>query len=131
MEELTPRQSEFLKNYLNPKSDTFSNAYQSAIKAGFSEEYSKTILSQDLDWLSENLRDNNLIIKALKNLDILLEGEDMKVRADLTKFVLERLNKKKFSQRIDNKLTVDKPIPILYVQSDNSNKEDTTINQEN
>lgn len=104
-EELTPRQSAFLKNYLNPKSETFSNAYQSALKAGFSEEYAKTILSQDLDWLSENLRDNNLIVKALKNLDDLLEGEDVKVRADLTKFVLERLNKIKFGQKSEIDLT--------------------------
>ncbi len=104
-EELTPRQQAFLNNYLDPKSETFSNAYQSALKAGFSEEYAKTILSQDVDWLSENLRDNKLVVKALKNLDILLDGEDTKVRADLTKFVLERLNKQKFSTKSEIDLT--------------------------
>jgi len=44
-----PRQALFLAHYLNPKSDTFSNAYQSGIKAGYSEEYSKVILSKDID----------------------------------------------------------------------------------
>ena len=44
-----PRQATFLAYYLNPKSDTFSNAYQSGIKAGYSEEYSKVILSKDID----------------------------------------------------------------------------------
>ena len=44
-----PRQASFLAYYLNPKSDTFSNALQSGIKAGYSEEYSKVILSKDID----------------------------------------------------------------------------------
>lgn len=46
------------------------------------------------DWKHEKL-----VKKAEKNLNELLEGEDEKIRADLTKFTLERLNKAKFSSK--------------------------------
>lgn len=64
--ELSPQQQEFLKNYLNPKSKTWGNALQSAIDAGYTEEYAKVMISRDLDWLSEYVKKNNLVIKAKK-----------------------------------------------------------------
>lgn len=94
-----PRQSLFLAYYLDPKSETFSNAYKSGLKAGYSDDYSKVILNKDLDWLSESVNDSKLISKAEKNLDLFLEGEDEKIRADITKFVLSRLKKDKYSER--------------------------------
>lgn len=94
-----PRQSLFLSYYLDPKSKTFSNAYQSALKAGYADEYAKVILSQETDWLSESLKSSYLVSKAEKNLDNLLDSEDEKVKADLTKFTLSRLNKEKYSER--------------------------------
>ena len=50
-------------------------------------------------WLSESIEDASLVKKALKNLNNLLESEDERVSADMTKFTLTRLNKKKFSER--------------------------------
>lgn len=47
------RQIRFLELYLDPKSDTYTNAYQSAKKAGFSEEYSQNITGQMPKWLLE------------------------------------------------------------------------------
>lgn len=73
-DELSPQQQEFLKNYLNPKSKTWGNALQSAIEAGYTEEYAKVMISRDLDWLSENVKKNNLVVKAEKNLEMALEG---------------------------------------------------------
>ena len=61
MDDLTPKQEAFLSAYLDPKSDTWSNAYQSAIKSGYSEEYAKNITGQMPDWLSESIRDNSLV----------------------------------------------------------------------
>lgn len=127
-EELTPRQSEFLKSYLDPKSKTFSNAYQSALKAGFSEDYAKTILSQDIDWLSENLRDNKLVVKALKNLNSLLGSDDERVMADLTKFTLSRLNKAKFGD--SQEVTHIIPKPLDDVSEDNGIQENKDDDQE-
>lgn len=92
--EADPRQAEFLKNYLDPKSKTFSNAYQSALKAGYEEKYAQVILSKDLDWLSDNVKTENLLNKALKNLEEFLEdNSDRRIKADMTKFVVSRRGK--------------------------------------
>ena len=70
-----PRQQLFLSHYLDPKSSTFSNAYQSAIKAGYEHEYAKTILNQDTDWLSESIRDHNRLKRAENRLDQIIDLE--------------------------------------------------------
>lgn len=95
-----PRQALFFKNYLDPKSKTFSSAYQSALAAGYSEEYAKVILSKDLDWLSENVTSARLVAKAEKNLESFLDDvSEKRIQADITKFVAERLYKKKYAIR--------------------------------
>lgn len=99
-----PRQTLFLSYYLDPKSKTFSNALQSALKAGYSQETSESITSNMPSWLSESLGDNLLVKTAEKNLlYFLTETKDEKLKQDTTKFVSERLNKKKYSSR--NELT--------------------------
>lgn len=118
-----PRQSLFLSYYLDPKSTTFSNAYKSALRAGYEDEYAKNITGQGLDWLSESISDSYLIAKAEQNLKEFLEmdtvtkvievdGQEpikvqdsqmVKIKQDTTKFVAERLNKAKYSTR--NELT--------------------------
>lgn len=50
---LTPQQIEFLTFYTDPKSETYSNARQSAIKAKYSEEYASNITSLLPKWLSD------------------------------------------------------------------------------
>lgn len=99
-----PRQSLFLKYYLSVKSETFSNALQSALKAGYSQEYSENLTSEMPKWLSESLGDINLIKKAEKNLDKFLSDdyEDDKIKSDITKFTLSRLGKQKYSDRVEH-----------------------------
>lgn len=95
-----PRQTLFLVNYLDPKSETFSNALQSALKAGYTQEYAENITHKMPDWLTEKVGDGYLIKKAEENLkEFLEEKKDKRLKADLTKFVLERLNKNKYSSR--------------------------------
>lgn len=129
-----PRQALFLKYYLDPKSETFSNAYRSAVEAGYEHEYAKRILSEDLDWLSENIRYENIIKKAEKNLEEFMSDDNKKIRSDMTKFALERLNKKKFSlrQELTGADGKDLPTPIIPidVHTDDSNKEDNQTKQE-
>ena len=71
---LTPQQELFLASYTDPKSSTFGNALQSALKAGYTREYSESITAQLPDWLSESLGRSRIIMKAERNLDIALEG---------------------------------------------------------
>lgn len=104
-----PRQVLFLKYYIDPKSKTFSNAYQSALAAGYSDEYAKTILSQDTDWLSSSIRSECMLKKAEKNLDKYLDLEEIaegkidrdivKIKTDVSKFVASRLGKNKWSEK--------------------------------
>ena len=99
---LDPRQLKFLELYLDKNSETFANATQSAIKAGFGKEYAESITVKKLAWLSESVGDAELVIQAMKNLkEFLSEKEDKRIKADITKFVLERLNKKKFSTKTE------------------------------
>ena len=99
-----PRQLEFLALYLNPQSDTYSNALESALKAGFSQEYAETITYQMPKWLSENLgKRQRMLQKAENNLETILDYDDIdggkrKIKADITKFVAERLGKKWYGQ---------------------------------
>lgn len=114
-----PRQSLFKEYYLDPKSETFSNAYQSAIKAGYEESYAERITSnaQGNDWYSETIRDHEMLRKAENNLSEYLTMDTMndvikgdsvirirdtqleKIKQDTTKFVVERLGKGKYSTR--------------------------------
>lgn len=138
---LTPQQELFLANYTNPKSETFSNALQSALKAGYTQEYSESITAQMPDWLSENLGDMKRLRKAEKNLDevqnLVIVDENGKVDANLIDkrtrvdiFIAERLNKQKYSTRYEHtgKDGEALPIPIinLNVPRDNSNTEDSS-----
>lgn len=119
---LTPQQELFLAAYTNPKSDTFGNALQSGLKAGYSQEYSESITYQLPEWLMENLGDMKMLRKAERVLEktleedydeqeILVDGLPTgkvkrepalsKIKQDSAKFVAERLGKKKYSTRTE------------------------------
>jgi hypothetical protein len=107
---LSPQQSLFLSYFSNPKSETFGNAYQSAIKAQYSEEYAKNITGQMPEWLSENLGDMRRLKKAEENLtevqNIDIKNDEGKVVPELVRertkvdmFVAERIGKNKYSTK--------------------------------
>ena len=56
------RRKLFLAAYIDPGSPTYDNAYQSAIKAGFTHEYSKNIITRKPQWLSE-IVGNSTVLK--------------------------------------------------------------------
>jgi phage terminase small subunit len=129
-----PRQSLFLSYYLDPESETFSNALQSALKAGYSQEYSESLTSQMPKWLSESLGDLTIVKQAETNIKSFLVGEDEKIKADITKFVLSRLNKKKWSERTELTGADGKDLqPVLVkflTDEDTNNDKHTTGVQE-
>lgn len=114
MEELSPRQLEFLRLYNDPKSETFGNALQSALKAGYSQEYAESLTTKGLNWLSENVRRRKrLLEKAEKALEetldmpveiVKLEGNDtrevvktepalVRIKQDTAKFIAKTQGK--------------------------------------
>lgn len=97
---LTPQQSAFLKNYLDPKSPTWGNARQSAMKAGYSEEYADTITSQMPAWLAENLgKHQRMLMKAELRLEASLDSDDEKIAQDTAKFIAKTVGKQVYSER--------------------------------
>lgn len=96
-----PRQSIFLKYYFDQKSETFSNALQSALKAGYAQQYAESITAAMPAWLEDYIREHDLVMQAEKNLKNFLSDEekDSRIKADMTKFTLERLKKEKYSAR--------------------------------
>lgn len=111
---LNPQQELFLKYYLDPKSATFSNGLQSALKAGYAPEYAENILFVMPDWLAESISDMKRLRRTEKNLDevqnLEIFTDDGKVdsnilghRTKVDMFIAERLGKQKYSTR--NELT--------------------------
>lgn len=49
----SPQQNEFLLYYLEPGQDTWGNAYQAAIKAGYSESYASSIIKLAPQWIQQ------------------------------------------------------------------------------
>lgn len=105
---LTPRQEKFLKNWLDPKSETYSNAYRSALKAGYGEAEASNITCSDLKWLRDSYGDSKMVEKAEKNLEKAMEIpiDDEKIgqrNLEASKFVAGRLGKNKWSEKTEVK----------------------------
>lgn len=56
-----PRQLAFVEYYTSPASPTFSNATQSAIRAGYSEQYAKTLPQKYLIPLAERMTEKQRV----------------------------------------------------------------------
>jgi hypothetical protein len=105
-----PRQLLFITLYFDPSSETFGNALQSALKAGYSKDYSECITGMELEWLAEASKDMNIVSKAEKNLSHFLDLDEdsdskLRVKSENTRFALERLNKKKYSSKTETDIT--------------------------
>lgn len=113
---LTPQQENFLAYYTDPRSETFSNALQSALKAGFAQEYAENITSLMPDWLSESLGDLSRLRRAEKRLDQILDLEPVDSEGKIDNglianqmkainLVAKGIGKSKYSERTDVDLT--------------------------
>lgn len=122
---LDPRQALCLEKYLDPKSPTFGNLLQSALTAGFSESYALNLTALAPAWLSENIGRMQMLKKAERNLDEILDldieepvigmfgpinDEDgnpllkknpklLSTKADVSKFVAERVGKSQWAPK--------------------------------
>jgi hypothetical protein len=105
---VTPKQRAFETYYNDPKSPTYCNAKQSAIKAGYTEQYANSITAQHPDWLNkgDNLRAEmleraELNLKAITEMDEeqLKNPQFAKIWQDTNKFISERLGKEYYSSR--------------------------------
>ncbi len=112
---LDPRQKVCWSLYVDPRSDTFCNAYRSALAAGYTNRSALQISNEQ--WFIQRKRRLNLLDKAedvlqeMINLDTtnkIIKGDEViitqdpslvKVKQDTAKFLAERLGKKYYSAR--------------------------------
>jgi hypothetical protein len=122
--DLNPQQQLFFKAYTDPKSPTFGNALQSALSAGYKQEYAENITHLMPDWLSENLGKAKLVQKAERNMDMALDGllDDPErgaktIQHKASEFVLKTLKKDTYSERTEltGKDGKDLPTPIIQL----------------
>lgn len=110
---LDPKKALVISYYSDPNSETFGDAKNSMLRAGYSVANAKD--PQKLQWLNAHRAsfDVNLIKKAEKNLDriasinIKLENklgvEVAKLQADVSKFILDRLARSKYGKTEEQK----------------------------
>lgn len=115
--QMDPRQKLCWDYYIDPRSETFSSGLQSALKAGYEQGSSEQITTQD--WFVEKLRTLNMLDKAEKVLNDMLEmtdevqrkvGDELvlvkdpqftKIKQDTAKFLAERIGKARYSTRTE------------------------------
>lgn len=106
-----PRQTKFLAYYFDPKSETYSDCKNSALKAGYAIEYAENLFHLMPEWVSAAIeRRKRILNKAERNLEEILDLDvtDRKIRpallgikSDVSKFASERLGKKHYSKRTE------------------------------
>lgn len=131
---LDPRQKLCWEFYINPKSETFGNALQSALKAGYEETYSTQITATQ--WFIDKVRRLNMLSKAEKVLEEMIEldinnhqkiGDEVvirkdpalaKIKQDTAKFLAERLGKNDgYSSRTELTGQNGDPLTIVFDES--------------
>jgi hypothetical protein len=133
-----PRQIKCWADYINPKSKTFGNAYQSAINAGYSNNTANQITT--IGWFKSKKRRLGLLDKAEKVLEETLDLEAMttqetqdgelyekvdvgilRVKNDAAKFVAGTQGKNEgYTTRVETELSGD--VNVQSVQYTNSTK---------
>ena len=76
---LKPMQLDFIKNYTSPSSDTYSNAVQSAVRAGYTLSYAQSHAHRRLvPLISEKIsqKENRIISQATKHEKMLAKAEE-------------------------------------------------------
>jgi len=87
-----PRQKMCWELYVDPKSETFGNATQSAVKAGY--EWGTANQITTVDWFLGKLRKLNMVSKAERNLDKALDTNYVdigtgEIRSDVMRIVMD------------------------------------------
>lgn len=105
--DFTPQQIKFAMFYYLPDSPTYGNAMQSALRAGFSDQYARSITVKNLNWIKDIVSEiggkgvtkDKLVRKAKRVLDKSLDSEDEKIAQDTAKFIAKTTTE--FSEKQD------------------------------
>ena len=108
---IDPQKQLFLDLYKDPASETFGNAYRTALKCGYSEAHSKKLTSR-VDWIPANMQSDvkliqgaeqhfRDIIELMPNYDDKLGIDIAKMKTDVAKYITDNLAKQKYNKKGD------------------------------
>lgn len=130
LERYSAKQIDFALRYYLPSSPTYDNALQSALAAGYSESYARTITTNfDLPWLKNIVYEivgkstdkKNMVEKAKRVLNKSLDSVDEKIAQDTAKFIAKTTAE--FSEKTDITSDGKSVAPIALVEfADGSTK---------
>lgn len=118
---ITPKQIDFARRYFSPTSKTYSNAYESAIQAGYQKSTAVKIMSNstDLEWIREARKylidfKPDHIKKAYENIYLEAPRYSDKLNAlDSLAKISGMFIDRSINTNIDVKFTNDVPRPVL------------------
>ena len=124
--EYKAQQIDFALRYYIPTSPTYDNAYRSAIAANYSDSYAQTITDGDVSWIKTILSDiigkptekRNIVAKAKRNVDKLLDSEDERVKLEMTKTVIK--TDPEYSDKLDVTSQGDKLEGLVIIKDANN-----------
>jgi len=114
--QLDPRQKLCWDYYINPDSETFANATQSAIRAGYTEEYADQITTTEWFlgrlWILNSVNESEKVFKEIlesnhKDLETgKIDSGVLRIKADIAKFLASTKGKDEgYSTRSETDLT--------------------------
>ena len=97
-----PRQKDCWAKFIDPTSKTYSNAYASAMAAGYAHNYARVIRGRD--WFRDKMRRAGFVSKAEKVMDKILDkdaidekglpkADVLRVQSDVAKHITKTLGK--------------------------------------
>ena len=125
---IDPRKQLFLDLYKDPTSETFGNAYRTALKCGYSEAHSKKLTSR-VDWIPANMQSDvkliqgaeqhfRDIIELMPNYDDKLGIDIAKMKTDVAKYITDNLAKQKYNKKGDEQSDTKVQINITNYNKD-------------
>lgn len=139
--QMDPRQKMCWESYIDPRSETFGNARQSAIRAGYEEEYAGQITVTE--WFIVKVRRLNMLNKAEKVLDRTLDFDPMnggdkvdaglvRAQTDVAKFVASTQGKDDgYSSRVEIKTVDDAEFALILEKYATRQQEENSSPEEN
>jgi hypothetical protein len=96
--EKEPRRRKALEGYVNPESPTYGNIKLSLRRAGYSEGVVQGFLKRPPKWMEKAVLRGSIVDQAEMNLLEMTSHNypEQRIKADMTKFVLERLDRSNY-----------------------------------
>ena len=104
-----PKRARALDFYVNPDSRSYGNIKKSLLRAGYKVRIAERFLKQPPLWMKRAVMRSTIISQAETNLLEMTSGDfkNEKIKADMTKFALERLDRDNYGLKSKGELAIE------------------------